>query len=165
MTFKRERVQEILAEEIPTDIDYKSLPPEEQRELAVQIYIDSQLNPKSTPLSQAKVAEMFGKSQRWVSDSLHNSGVLDKIEKRTRSNVILAQAMLQKAAPEIALKTIESARKERDEKFEYITQGDRRDILDRAGVRAEKQEASDVNITFTNGGFALGMPHSKGQNE
>lgn len=165
MTFKRERVQEIMPDELPEDIDYKSLEPAQMKELAVQIYIDSQLNPKSKPLSQEQVASLFGRSQKWMSVALRDSGVLEKIEKKMRSDVILAQAMLQRAAPEIALKTIESARKTRSEKFEYITQVDRRDVLDRAGVRAEKQEATDVNITFTNGAFTLGMPESKGRNE
>ena len=165
MIFKRDIVQELMSKELPDDVDYKSLEPEQAKELAVQIYIDSHLNPKSEPMSQQKVAQLFGRSQKWLSLAIQDTGVLEKVEKRTRANAILAQAILQSAAPEIAIKTIESARKNRGEKYEYINQGDRRDILDRAGVRAEKKEANDVSITFTNGAFMLGMPKSKGRNE
>lgn len=147
---------------IDESIDYKNLPVEEQRELAVQIWIDEHANhtdPWDKPKTQKEIAEMFGRSQSWMSETLIHSGTLDKIEKRTRSNVVLARAMMQSAAPKIAAETIRSAMKKRDQNFEYITQQDRRDVLDRAGVRAEKQEASDVNIRFVSGGgFTPGMP-------
>jgi len=140
-------------------IDYKNLPPEEKQELAVEIYLDSRTDPDKKPLTQKEVAAMFGRSQEWLSKTLLNAGVIEKIERRTRSNVVLARAMANKAAPEMMRRTIESARKHRGDKFEYINQQDRRDILDRAGVRAEKQEAMDVNITFADGaGFNTGMP-------
>ena len=141
---------------IDESIDYKNLPLEEQRELAVRMYIESRFDAK--PLTQTQIAKIFGKSQTWVSDSLIHSGTLDRIEKRTRSNVILARAMMQHAAPKVAEKTIESALSKRDKKFEYITQQDRRDVLERAGVRAEKEESQAVTVTFAGGGFDVGMP-------
>ena len=139
-------------------IDYKSLPLEEQRALAVQMYIESRTDIEQKPLTQVEIAKMFGHSQKWVSESLHNSGVLEVIERRTRSNVILAKAMMNHAAPRVALETIKSALQKREDKFEYITQGDRRDVLDRAGVRAEKEDAQAVTVTFAGGGFSVGMP-------
>ena len=140
-------------------IDYKSLDLPEQRRLAVEMYIESKLDPSKKPLTQREIGALFGHSQKWVSDALIDSGTLERIEKRTRSNVILARAMANHAAPSLMLDMIESARKRRDKKFEYITQQDRRDVLDRAGVRAEKQEATDVNIRFVDGvGFNTGMP-------
>ena len=73
--------------------------------------------------------------------------------------MILAQAILEAAAPEVARRTVQSAMKEREEKYEFITQGDRRDVLDRAGVRAKKEDKSEVTITFS-GGPEIGMPES-----
>lgn len=140
-------------------IDYKSLPLEEQKELAVRMYIESRTDPNAKPLTQTEVAKKFGKSQTWMSAAIIDSGTIERIEKRTRSNVVLAKAMMQHAAPKVAEETIKSAMKKRAPKFEYITQQDRRDVLDRAGVRVEKQEAMDVNITFADGiGFNTGMP-------
>ena len=143
------------------DIDYMSLPPDEQKALAIDIYIDSRVNPDKKPLRQIDVAAMFGHKQKWLSSALADSGILERFERRTRSNVIIARAMANKAAPEIMQKTIESARKARGNKFEYITQQDRRDVLDRAGVRAEKEDAQAVTVTFAGGGFDIGMPEGK----
>lgn len=140
-------------------IDYKSLEPVEQKKLAVEMYIESRINPDMDPLTQLEIAKKFGHSQKWMSEALRDSGILEKIEKRTRSNIILARAMANNAAPELMMEMIKSARTKRAAKFEYITQQDRRDVLDRAGVRAEKQEAMDVNISFADGiGFNTGMP-------
>ena len=56
---------------------------------------------------------------------------------------------------------MESALKEREEKYEYITQMDRRDVLDRAGVRAKDENSNEISITFaTGGGVNVGMPPS-----
>ena len=140
-------------------IDYRSLPPEEQKELAVRMYIESRADPDRKPMTQVEIAKLFGHSQYWVSKALIDDGVLDRLERRTRSDVVIARAMLQHAAPKVAEETIRSAMKKRAPKYEYITQQDRREVLERAGARAEKQEATDVNITFTNGvGFSTGMP-------
>lgn len=141
------------------NIDYRSLPPEEQKDLVVQMYVESRIDPDRKPMTQVELAKLFGHSQYWVSKALIDSGVLDRFERRTRSDVVIARAMLQHAAPKVAQETIKSAMKKRAPKYEYITQQDRREVLERAGVRAEKQEATDVNITFTNGvGFSTGMP-------
>lgn len=154
------KVKEKVVEE---EIDYSAMTVEELREIAVRMYIESRIDPYGTPLKQAEIAAKLGKSQSWVSDAIRNSSTLDSIEKKTRSDAILARAMMQAAAPAIARKTIMSAHKSRPAKFEYITQGDRRDVLDRAGVRAEKQEATDVNIRFVNGDFEIGMPSEVGK--
>lgn len=141
-------------------IDYKSLEPAEQKRLACEMYIESRMNHEyGERLTQAEIGKMFGHNQQWVSAALADEGTLDRLERRTRSDVIIARAMANKAAPEMMLDLIKSARKKRADQFEYITQQDRRDILDRAGVRAEKQEATDVTIRFADGvGFATGMP-------
>ena len=140
-------------------IDYKSLPSEEQKELAVRMYIESRTDPNAKPLTQTEVAKMFGRSQTWMSAALIDDGTIERIEKRTHSNVVLARAMMQHAAPKVAEETIKSAMKSRAAKYEYITQQDRRDVLDRAGVRTEKQEATEVTVRFADGiGFETGMP-------
>ena len=145
-------------EDMGNEIDYKNLPIEEKRELTVKLYVESRIDPYKEPIKQKDLAEMMGMSQSWVSEQIRNSNTLSNYERKTRADAILARAMMQAAAPAIARKTILSAQKDRDLSFEYITQNDRRDVLDRAGVRAEKQEAMDVNITFSNGGFDIGMP-------
>lgn len=134
---------------------------DEQREEIVHRYIESRADPYAVPITQSQLAQEYGVAQSMISTIIADSGVLERVRRRAKSSVILAQAIAEEAAAHVMRATVESAFKVRDEKYEYINQGDRRDILDRAGVRAQGGEKSEVNISFTNGGVALGVPTRK----
>ena len=131
---------------------------DEQRTEIAHKYIDSRADPYAEPLTQEDLAEEYGVSRRTIGYVLQDSAVLERVRRRTRSDVLVAQAIAERAAAQIMRETVQSAFKLRDEKYEYINQSDRRDILDRAGVRVEKKESADVNVTFRTGGIGLGMP-------
>lgn len=133
---------------------------DEEREALVVEYIESHTKPDMKPLTQVEIGRKYGVSQTTVSKILIDSKTIERVQRRTKSNVALAQAIMESAAPEVAKRTVRSALTEREEKFEYITQGDRRDVLDRAGVRAAKEEKNEVTISFASGGFDVGMPES-----
>lgn len=133
---------------------------DEEREALVVEYIESHTKPDMKPLTQVELGKKYGVSQTTVSKILIDSKTIERVQRRTKSNVALAQAIMESAAPEVAKRTVRSALTEREEKFEYITQGDRRDVLDRAGVRAAKEEKNEVTISFASGGFDVGMPES-----
>lgn len=130
---------------------------EERVEIAKR-YIDSRADPYATPITQQELADEYGVCQKTISNVLADSGILEKIRRRTKADVLLAQAIAERAAAEVMRQTVQSAFKPREDKYEYITQGDRRDILDRAGVRVEKKEAADVTVSFKANGIGLGMP-------
>lgn len=136
---------------------------DEMKEEIVHRYVESRADPFAVPLTQTQLAQEYGVGQATISRVISDSGVVERVRRRTKASVELAQAIAEEAAAHAMRATVESAFKPREEKYEYINQGDRRDILDRAGVRAEKKEATDVNISFTNGGFDVGMPGSKGE--
>lgn len=48
-----------------------------------------------------------------------------------------------------------------DPAFQYLWQNAIRDTLDRAGIKAPKDEDRDINITFTGGGFDVNMPEDE----
>ena len=55
-----------------------------------------------------------------------------------------------------------------EDQYKYLKQNAARDLLDRGGVRVEKEEKPDVNITldFGEGGsFDLGVPDHSMDNE
>lgn len=133
---------------------------DEEREALVVEYIESHTKPDMKPLTQVELGKKYGVSQTTVSKILIDSKTIERVQRRTKSNVALAQAIMESAAPEVAKRTVRSALTEREEKFEYITQGDRRDVLDRAGVRAAKEEKNEVTISFASGGIDVGMPES-----
>lgn len=131
---------------------------DEQRDELVHRYVESRADPYATPITQKELAQEYGIAQSTVSTIIADSGVLERVRRRTKSSVLLAQAIAEEAAAHAMRATVESAFKPREEKYEYINQGDRRDILDRAGVRAQGGEKPEVNINFTNGGVKLGVP-------
>lgn len=131
---------------------------DEQREELIHLYITSRADPYATPITQKQLGEQFGISQATVSKIMLDSGAIERVRRRTKSNVLLAQAIAEQAATHIMHETIASAYKKREEKYEYITQGDRRDILDRAGVRAEKKDSQDITLSFVGTPVNPGMP-------
>ena len=133
---------------------------DEEREEIVYRYVKSQTEDEE-PLTQAALAKEYGVCQRTVSNIILDSGILEKIRRRTKSNVLIAQAMAEEASAKAMRETIRSAFKKREDKFEYINQGDRRDILDRAGVRSEKKDEHDVTITLSDGGLNVGLPEDE----
>lgn len=133
---------------------------DEEREEIVYRYVKSQTEDEE-PLTQAALAKEYGVCQRTVSNIIRDSGILEKIRRRTKSNVLIAQAMAEEASAKAMRETIRSAFKKRADKFEYINQGDRRDILDRAGVRSEKKDEHDVTITLSDGGLNVGLPEDE----
>ena len=132
---------------------------DEQREEIVHKYIASRADSYAVPVTQTQLAEEYGVAQSTISGVISDSGVIERVRRRTKSSVMLAQAIAEEAAANIMRESVNSAFKLRDEKYEYINQSDRRDILDRAGVRAEKSDKQDVTISFkAGGGFDVGMP-------
>lgn len=131
---------------------------DEQRVEIAKRYVDSRADPFAIPATQQELADEYGVCQKTISNVLADSGILEKVRRRTKADVLLAQAIAERASAQIMRETVQSAFKLRDEKYEYINQSDRRDILDRAGVRVEKKESADVNVTFRTGGIGLGMP-------
>lgn len=131
---------------------------DEQREEIVHKYIASRADPYAVPITQSQLAEEYGVAQSTISGIISDSGVIERVRRRTKSSVMLAQAIAEEAAANIMRESVSSAFKPRDEKYEYINQGDRRDILDRAGVRAEKSEKQDITLSFAGTPVNPGMP-------
>lgn len=134
---------------------------DKMKEEIVHRYIESRADPFAVPITQTQLAEEYGVGQATISRVISDSGVVERVRRRTKASVALAQAIAEEAAAHAMRATVESAFKPREEKYEYINQGDRRDILDRAGVRAEKSDKQDVTISFKEGGFDVGMPGEK----
>lgn len=130
---------------------------DEQKQAIVQTYIDAIA--EGRPIRQKDLGEQYGITQAAVSNILNDAEVVRSARRRQAVNVVMAQAIFERAAAKVAQATVESALKDRDEKYEYITQMDRRDVLDRAGVRAKDESSSEISITFAGGaGVNVGMP-------
>lgn len=142
----------ITAEEIAT------LTRDEIADLVLDEYVETHTKPDLRPVTQAELAKKYNRSQSSISRMILDSKAVERKFRRVKTSVMLAQIMAENASPLMMEKTIESALKKRDKKYEYINQGDRRDILDRAGVRAKTEEKQEIVLSFDGGMVDLGMP-------
>ena len=126
---------------------------DEQEDEILRRYIEPRMDPYyvGKPVTQAQLAKEYGVSQSLISDIIAKSSTIERMRKRTKASVLLAQAMAEHAAPQIMAETIKDALKPRSDKLRYLNQNAGRDVLDRAGVRAAKEDKQEVKVTFASG--------------
>lgn len=123
---------------------------DEQKEAIVFEYLD-------TNKSTYEIADEYGVSKSTICRVISDSRTLRKLEERASVAAARAKIRAQLSADEIMKLTIEDAKKTREDKFGHLHQNARRDVLDRAGVRATKEEDSTLTIKFADGaGFSVG---------
>ena len=126
---------------------------EADHDAIVEAYIESRIYPDKYdhPIKQRELAEKYGVDQSQISRIITSSDVVERLNRRTRTNTLLAQAMAQHAAPRVMAETIKDALTKRDDAFGYLSQTARRDVLERAGVRAAKEEQKEITFSFASG--------------
>lgn len=126
---------------------------DEQEDEILRRYIEPRMDPYfvGKPPTQQALAKEYGVSQSLISEIISKSSTIERMRKKTKSSVLLAQAMAEHAAPQIMAETIKDALKTRDDNFGYLHQNARRDVLERAGVRAAKEDKQEVKVSFASG--------------
>lgn len=112
---------------------------------------------------QKDLSARFGVSQGTISDIVNHPDCLVKMLKRTTAEKVRAQIKINHHLLEAVDKQIELMRGEYDPQYRYLNQNAARDILDRGGVRAEKEENNELQVNVNiGGGMKLGVPdHSQ----
>lgn len=124
---------------------------DEQKEEIVYEYLYG-----STPTT-AELAAKYGVSKSTISRVLSHSQTLHKLEQRAKISAQRALIRAQLNSDDIMRLTIEDAKKTREDRFGYLHQNARREVLDRAGIRAKDSEESTLTIRFADGaGFDMG---------
>lgn len=127
---------------------------EEEKEEIVLTYIESMIFPEKYGghrVRQKDLAEKYGVNQSTISKIVTSSDEVSRLNKRMQTRKMVAQSMAQLAAPKVMEATIKDALKERDDVFGYLSQNARRDVLDRAGVRAVSDNKQEVTVSFASG--------------
>lgn len=126
---------------------------EEEKDEIITAYIESRIFPDryDHAVKQKELAEKYGVNQSTISRVITSSEEVTRLQKRTRTSTLLAQTMAQLAAPRVMEETIKDALKERDDNFGYLSQNARRDVLERAGVRAQNDAKQEVTVSFASG--------------
>jgi DNA-binding transcriptional regulator LsrR (DeoR family) len=110
---------------------------------------------------QVDLAEKFGVYQGVISKVVNEPKVMSQMLSRTLSSRVRAQMRINKHLEEAVDKQIELMRGEFDPQYKYLNQNAARDILDRGGVRMEKEENNETRVVIdfgSTGGLALGVP-------
>lgn len=104
-----------------------------------------------------ELAERYNVAVSTISRIVHRSELLDRLERRADSRARLALIKLKTESADASAKLIRLSRKERGEEGVYADIQIIQQILDRAGVRATKNEDNSMTIKFADGaGFKLG---------
>lgn len=103
------------------------------------------------------LAKKYGVVTSTISRIIHRRGVLDEMERRADSRSRLALIRLKMESAEASAKLVKLSRKKRSDKDVYADIQLLQQILDRAGIRATKEEDNTLTIRFADGaGFKLG---------
>ena len=117
---------------------------------------------------QKDISAKMGVTQSRVSDIVNHPDNLARMLKRTTAEKVRTQIRINKHLLEAADTQIELMRGNYDDQYKYLKQNAARDILDRGGVRAEKEDAQEVRITMdfgSAGSIDLGVPDHSADNE
>lgn len=117
---------------------------------------------------QKDLSAKFGVSQGTISDIVNHPDCLVKMLKRTTAEKVRAQIKINHHLLEAADTQIELMRGTYEDQYKYLKQNAARDILDRGGVRAEKEENNEmqINVSIGGGAMVLGTPdHSRDNDE
>ena len=112
---------------------------------------------------EAEIAARLGISLRQAKTVLGDLARLETYKKRSEAAKLRAQICVNKSAEEAARR--QAALLLDGEVNETISQRAAKDILDRAGIRMQKDYGKDVVIRFAAGAPALGMPDGTGGKE
>lgn len=123
---------------------------EQEMEIAIEYVEDG--------ASMDELAKKYNCCKATISKVVHRSRVLDKMERRADSRSRLALIRLKTESADASAKLIRLSRKEREDKDVYADIQLLQQILDRAGVRATKNEDNSITLKFADGaGFKLGQ--------
>jgi hypothetical protein len=114
---------------------------------------------------QVDLAKKFKVAQGIISGVVNDPKVLSKLLARTSASRVRAQMRINRHLGEAVDTQIRLMQGEYEDQYKYLAQNAARDILDRGGVRMEKEEKPDTQVVLNfgeSGGFNLGVPdHSK----
>ena len=138
------------------EFQQKILTPEQELEVC-ELYYEQEM-------MQIDIAKKYGVSNSTISRVVNKVEHMNAFLKKTTASKVRAQCRINRALDEAVNTQLALMRGQYDDQYKYLSQNAARDILDRGGVRAEKEEGNEmqVNVTFGGSGMKLGVPdHSR----
>lgn len=131
----------------------KLLPPDIRAEIADAYYLENK--------TQKEIAKQYHVNQSTISRIINDVEVMQSVLKATTASKIRALVRVHQHLDEAVDTQIELMRGQYEDQYKYLKQNAARDILDRGGVRAEKEESAETRVIVdfgSAGGLTLGVP-------
>lgn len=131
----------------------KILPSDIRAEIADKYYLENR--------TQTSLAAEYGISQATISRIVNDPEVMQFMLKATTSAKVKALIRVHQHLDEAVDTQIELMRGQYEDQYKYLKQNAARDLLDRGGVRAEKEEHAETRVVVdfgSAGGLTLGVP-------
>ena len=127
---------------------------EQQREEIIEKFYSGQMKQKD-------IAKEYGLTQSGVSRIVNDVDAMTKMLRATTAERVRAQIRINNHLTEAVNTQIDLMRGQYEDQYKYLKQNAARDILDRGGVRAEKEESAETRVIVdfgSAGGLTLGVP-------
>ena len=111
--------------------------------------------------SVTELAEAYGGSRTAIYNALHRAEFADRMKELREARLATAQLRILEQAEKALDRNEDILNTEYDPAYQYLWQNASRDILDRAGIKAPKEDKQDISISFAGGGFEVNMPEDK----
>ena len=108
-----------------------------------------------------ELAEAYGVSRTAIYNALHRAEFADRMKELREARLATAQLRILEQAEKALDRNEDILNTEYDPAYQYLWQNASRDVLDRAGIKAPKEDKQDISISFAGGGFEVNMPEDK----
>lgn len=108
-----------------------------------------------------ELAEAYGVSRTAIYNALHRAEFADRMKELREARLAKAQLRILEQAEKALDRNEDILNTEYEPAYQYLWQNASRDVLDRAGIKAPKEDKQDISISFAGGGFEVNMPEDK----
>lgn len=105
-----------------------------------------------------ELAEAYGVSRTAIYNALHRAEFADRMKELREARLATAQLRILEQAEKALDRNEDILNTEYEPAYQYLWQNASRDVLDRAGIKAPKEDKQDISISFAGGGFEVNMP-------
>lgn len=111
--------------------------------------------------SVTELAGAYGVSRTAIYNALHRAEFADRMKELREARLATAQLRILEQAEKALDRNEDILNTEYEPAYQYLWQNASRDVLDRAGIKAPKEDKQDISISFAGGGFEVNMPEDK----